>query len=95
MPSIANRLARVAAGDGAAGVSLYRVSPHDVVAGHALLKAVGRELFDQDGQPIRYTETAEFSKPVERCFGGEVEACLRLVKRPWNNLVPMYVAART
>lgn len=95
MPSIAYRLARVAAGDGVAGVSLYPVSPHDIVAGHALLKAVGGELFDQDGKPIRYTETAEFSQSVERCFGGEIEACLRLVRRPWNNLVPMNVAART
>lgn len=86
IPSIAYRLARTAVGDGAAGVSLYPVSTHDVVAGHALLKAAGGDLFDQDGKPIRYTTFTEFSRPVECCFGGEVEACLQLVKRPWANL---------
>jgi myo-inositol-1(or 4)-monophosphatase len=38
MASIAYRLARVAAGDGTCGISLYPVSAHDVVAGHALLR---------------------------------------------------------
>ena len=38
MPSIAYRLAKVAAGDGVCGISLYPVSAHDVVAGHALLR---------------------------------------------------------
>lgn len=37
MPSIAYLLAKVAAGDGVCGLSLYPVSAHDVVAGHALL----------------------------------------------------------
>lgn len=95
MPSIAYRLARAAVGDGTAGVSLYPVSPHDVIAGHALLKAVGGELFDQNGQPIRYTQSARFSQPVTRCFGGEAEACLSLVRRPWKNLVTTDVGART
>lgn len=63
MPSIAYRLARVAAGDGIAGVSLYRVSPHDVVAGHALLRAVGGDLLDQDGQPIRYDNLNKAAVP--------------------------------
>lgn len=87
MPSIAYRLARVAAGDGAAGVSLYPVSPHDVVAGHALLKAVGGDIFNQDGKPIRYTASAEFIYPVEQCFGGKSEACRTLVSRPWPTLL--------
>lgn len=87
MPSIAYRLARVAAGDGAAGVYLYPVSPHDVVAGHALLKAVGGDIFDQDGKPIRYTASAEFIHPVEQCFGGQVETCRTLLARPWLNLL--------
>lgn len=82
MPSIAYRLARVAAGDGVAGVSLYPVSPHDVVAGHALLKAAGGDLLDQDGRPIRYDE---LSKPLcQSCFGGNLEACRLLATRPWR-----------
>lgn len=89
MPSIAYRLARVAAGDGAAGVSLYPVSPHDLVAGHALLKAVGGDIFDQDGKPIRYTELAEFICSVKQCFGGHVGACRTLLARPWLNLLQL------
>lgn len=87
MPSIAYRLARAAVGDGAAGVSLFPTAPHDVVAGHALLLAAGGDLFDQDGQPIRYTTSAKFISPVRQCFGGEVAACLTLVTRPWSNLM--------
>jgi myo-inositol-1(or 4)-monophosphatase len=86
MPSIAYRLARAAAGDGAAGVSLFPIAPHDVVAGHALLLAAGGDLLNQDGQPIRYTSCAEFSSPVQQCFGGEIEVCQTLVKRPWKPL---------
>lgn len=89
MPSIAYRLARVAAGDGAAGVSLYPVSPHDVVAGHALLKAVGGDIFDQDGKPIRYTASAVFTSSVELCFGGQSDACRALLARPWLNLLQL------
>ncbi|MBD7976815.1 inositol monophosphatase [Pseudomonadaceae bacterium Sa2CUA2] len=82
MPSIAYRLARVAACDGIAGVSLYSVSPHDVVAGHALLRAAGGDLLDQDGQPIRYDE---LNKPLcQSCFGGNVSASQRLAARPWR-----------
>lgn len=82
MPSIAYRLARVAAGDGIAGVSLYPVSPHDVVAGHALLKAAGGDLLDQDGHPIRYDD---LSRPLCRsCFGGNLAASRRLAARPWR-----------
>lgn len=87
MPSIAYRLARAAAGDGAAGVSLFPVSPHDVVAGHALLLAAGGDLLDQDGQPIRYTRSAKFCQTVTHCFGGGSETCLTLLARPWGNLV--------
>ncbi len=82
MPSIAYRLARVAAGDGIAGVSLYPVSPHDVVAGHALLKAAGGDLLDQDGRPIRYDD---LDKPLcQSCFGGNLAASQRLASRPWR-----------
>lgn len=87
MPSIAYRLARTAAGDGVAGVSILPVSPHDVVAGHALLLATGGDLLDQDGQPIRYTTPVEFKTPVRQCFGGESEICRSLLARPWKHLM--------
>jgi myo-inositol-1(or 4)-monophosphatase len=87
MPSIAYRLARAAAGDGVAGVSLFQVAPHDVVAAHALLLAAGGDLFDQDGQAIRYTTSAEFSGSVDQCFGGNIDACRDLVPRSWKRLL--------
>ncbi|HGO9799665.1 inositol monophosphatase family protein [Pseudomonas aeruginosa] len=92
MPSIAYRLARVAAGDGIAGISLYPVAPHDVVAGHALLRAVGGDLFDHRGVPIRYSQDAGFVSPVQGCFGGELEACHQLSQRKWERLVPSYLS---
>lgn len=87
MPSIAYRLARVAAGDGIAGVSLYPVSPHDVVAGHALLKAAGGDLLDQSGIPISYANAANFTSLVTGCFGGHINACRELATRPWSTLI--------
>lgn len=88
MPSIAYRLARAAAGDGVAGVSLFQVAPHDVVAAHALLLATGGDLLDQEGHPIRYTKSADFSRPVRQCFGGEIGACHSLLARLWHTLLP-------
>lgn len=90
MSSIAYRLARVAAGDGVAAVSLYPVSPHDLVAGHALLRASGGELFDHTGTPITYDSGAQFTRPISGCFGGSTEACLSLCQREWQRLVPTY-----
>ncbi|MDH4564428.1 hypothetical protein DM872_02345 [Pseudomonas taiwanensis] len=84
MPSIAYRLARVAVGDGIAAVSLYAVSPHDVVAGHALLRAGGGGLWNERGQALGYATAATFNQPVGYCFGGGEIACQELVRRPWQ-----------
>ncbi|WP_044871363.1 inositol monophosphatase family protein [Pseudomonas sp. LFM046] len=84
MPSIAYRLARVAAGDGVAAVSLYAVSPHDVVAGHALLRAGGGDLWNEKGQALGYATPVAFNQPVRFCFGGRETACRELIKRPWQ-----------
>ncbi|MGS6472835.1 inositol monophosphatase family protein [Pseudomonas aeruginosa] len=90
MPSVAYRLARVAAGDGVAAVSLYPVAPHDVVAGHALLRAIGGELCDHQGTVIGYDDGARFHRDVLGCFGGAVATCRELSARPWQRLVPSY-----
>ncbi|WP_348530036.1 hypothetical protein [Pseudomonas sp. BN606] len=84
MPSIAYRLARVAAGDGIAAVSLYAVSTHDVVAGHALLRAGGGGLWNERGQALGYATAVTFNQPVGYCFGGGEIACQELMKRPWQ-----------
>ncbi|BGE66910.1 hypothetical protein CRPA25_31670 [Pseudomonas aeruginosa] len=85
MPSIAYRLARVAAGDGVCAVSLFPLSAHDVVAGHALLRAVSGVLLDQEGLPVTYaTGMALVSK---QCFGGAPQACSTLQQRNWASLL--------
>lgn len=83
MPSIAYRLAKVAAGDGVCGVSLYPVSAHDVVAGHALLLGAKGVLVDQDGMPIEYKTELEMLKVCQQCFGGAPSACAELIARDW------------
>ncbi|WP_062390149.1 inositol monophosphatase family protein [Pseudomonas abietaniphila] len=86
MTSIAYRLARVAAGDGVCAVSLYPVSAHDVVAGHALLQGAKGVLVGQDGAPIRYT-TEGLKRPVSgRVFGGAPRACTDLARRDWRKV---------
>lgn len=86
MPSIAYRLARVAAGDGVAAVSLVSVSAHDVVAGHALLKGAGGVLLNQEGNPVVYQTEANLTKVSQRCFGGAPTACRKLVLRDWGKV---------
>lgn len=83
MPSIAYRLALVAASDGVCGISLYPVSAHDVVAGHALLRGAKGVLVDQDGQPIEYNTKLEMLKVCRWCFGGAPRACTELASRDW------------
>lgn len=86
MPSIAYRLAKVAAGDGVRGVSLYAVSAHDVVAGHALLRGAEGVLLDENGQSICYVTEANMQTVSRRSFGGSEIACRTLVARDWNRI---------
>src|SRR5258708_7156978 len=52
MPSIAYRLARVAAGDGAAAITVHEVNEYDIAAGMALIRAAGGLLLDLQGREI-------------------------------------------
>jgi myo-inositol-1(or 4)-monophosphatase len=85
MPSIAYRLARVAVGDGVCAVSLYPVAAHDVVAGHALLRASKGSLLDQDGYLVLYNTC--MTVVSQRCFGGAPAACRVLSERDWGKLL--------
>ena len=81
MPSIAYRLARVAAGDGVATLSLGAPAGLDYAAGHALLRGAGGVLLNEDGQEVTYS--SDGASGVHHCFGGAPEAARALAGRPW------------
>ncbi|MGH7104070.1 MAG: inositol monophosphatase family protein, partial [Acetobacteraceae bacterium] len=68
LPSIAYRLARVAAGDGVATASWNTLSPYDIAGGHALVAAAGGVMRDQQGAPVRYAANGEGR--IDRLFAG-------------------------
>ncbi|MEW9878004.1 inositol monophosphatase family protein [Pseudomonas putida] len=86
MPSIACRLARVAAGDGVCGVSLFPVSAHDVAAGNALLVGAHGVLVNEQGFPLKYQTEGEMLRVSNRCFGGAPRVCADLVARDWSKV---------
>jgi ADP-ribosyl-[dinitrogen reductase] hydrolase len=84
VPSIAHRLALVAAGEAAAAVSLNWPKGWDYGAGHALLRGAGATLVDEQGREPSYADNGE-----SRCastFGGRQEAVRPLLSRPWHTL---------
>jgi len=85
LPSIAYRLARVAAGGAVAAVSLNAPCGHDYAAGHALLIGAGGVLVDKSGAPVTYTPDGE--SYVSECFGGAAPVVQQLHRRPWHRPV--------
>jgi len=79
VPSIAYRLALVAAGEADAGISLHSPTVWDVAAGHALLIGAGADLFDVEGQPIRYDRWDGGD-----VFGGAPALASELARRDWH-----------
>lgn len=84
VPSIAYRLALVAAGVGVAGVSLNGPVGWDYGAGHALLRGAGGTLVDEGGREVVYSRDGH--SRVGDCFGGGAQACAQLARRPWRQL---------
>jgi ADP-ribosylglycohydrolase/fructose-1,6-bisphosphatase/inositol monophosphatase family enzyme len=82
LPSIAYRLARVAAGDGVAAVSLSAPGGWDYAAGHALLRASGGVLLDENGREVPYGPDGQSS--TARCFGGAPAVVRELCRRDWD-----------
>ena len=82
MPSIAYRLAMVAAGEGDTAVSLTGPVGWDYAAGHALLRGAGADLYDRQGRPVRY-ERNGISNCGGWCFGGPPELVNELVRHDW------------
>jgi ADP-ribosylglycohydrolase/fructose-1,6-bisphosphatase/inositol monophosphatase family enzyme len=84
VPSIAHRLALVAAGEAAAAVSLNRTSAWDYGGGHALLRGAGATLLDEQGREVAYA--ADGTSRCIRAFGGREKVGRALHSRPWHTL---------
>lgn len=84
MPSIAYRLALVAAGEGIGAVSLNGPGAWDYAGGHALLVGAGGALVDQTGRPIGYTADGE--SHCRWCFGGASAAIESLARCDWGSV---------
>jgi fructose-1,6-bisphosphatase/inositol monophosphatase family enzyme len=86
VPSIAYRLALVAAGEGDLAVTLNTPSSWDLAGGHALLRGAGLDLWRCDGAPVRYREgSAAVGSPF--VFGGPEELAREYLSRPWERVL--------
>ena len=81
--SIAYRLALVAAGEALAAVSTSSPVGWDYAGGHALLLGAGLDLYNWEGQPIRYAAVGD-SDCGGRCYGGAEAIAAELATRDWS-----------
>jgi ADP-ribosylglycohydrolase/fructose-1,6-bisphosphatase/inositol monophosphatase family enzyme len=88
VPSIAHRLALVAAGEAAAAGSVYAPAAWDYGAGNALLRGVGAVLLDESGREVSYDEQGN-SKSFW-AFAGTAAVAAELLRRPWERFQPEY-----
>jgi len=82
LASIAHRMARVAAGDGVAAITIHEVHEYDIAAGAALVNAAGGVVLDASGREVVFT-----GKPgavVNACFAGAPEAAAALARFDWS-----------
>jgi ADP-ribosylglycohydrolase/fructose-1,6-bisphosphatase/inositol monophosphatase family enzyme len=84
LPSIAYRLARVAAGDGVAAASVNGPCGWDYAAGHALIRGAGGMFVDEAGREITYTIDGQ--SKTRDCAGGAPRAARDLVARDWQRV---------
>ncbi|HEX2675541.1 MAG TPA: inositol monophosphatase family protein, partial [Polyangiales bacterium] len=84
MPSIAYRLARVAAGDGVATLSIHGVNEYDIAAGLALVRAAGGTMLDAEGRPVTLSGLCDTR--ITGCFAGAPEAARALCEFDWKAL---------
>lgn len=82
IPSIAHRLAKVAAGEAAATTSLYSPKTWDFAAGHCLILAAGGALLDSQGNEPGYDDEGFGTSP--RLFAGSKAVALELSSRNWD-----------
>ncbi len=75
-------MARVAAGDGVATLSIHEVNEYDIAAGAALLRASGGVVLDFSGREVVFT-----GRPgvlVNGCFAGAPQAAAQLARFDWS-----------
>jgi ADP-ribosylglycohydrolase/fructose-1,6-bisphosphatase/inositol monophosphatase family enzyme len=85
LPSIAYRLARIAAGDGVATLSVHGVCEYDVAAGLALIRAANGVLLDAEGREVTKLQGRQDSR-LSGCFAGAPEAARKLQRFDWSRL---------
>jgi ADP-ribosylglycohydrolase len=77
-------MARIAAGDGIATVSLHAVSEYDIAAGMALVRAAGGVTLDAEGREVALEGNS--TRRVSGCFAGSAEAARQLAGFDWKAL---------
>ena len=82
LASVAHRMARVAAGDGVATLSIHPVNEYDIAAGAALLRASGGVMLDFSGREIVFA--ARPNVIVNGCFAGAPQAAAQLARFDWS-----------
>ncbi|TAK84844.1 MAG: hypothetical protein EPO20_13480 [Betaproteobacteria bacterium] len=84
MPSIAYRMARIAAGDGIATVSIHGVNEYDIAAGMALMRAANGTVLDIEGRDV--VLAGNTSTRVKGVFAGAPDAARHLSAFDWPRL---------
>lgn len=91
VPSIAHRLALVAAGEASAAVSLFAPGSWDYAAGQALLRGAGGLLVHEEGREVSYA--VDGSSQCARAFAGWPGVAERLSRQPWESVGKRALAA--
>jgi ADP-ribosylglycohydrolase/fructose-1,6-bisphosphatase/inositol monophosphatase family enzyme len=86
LPSIAHRLALVAAGEAAGASALLSPTSWDYAAGHALLRGVGGVVVDESGREMAYDEDG--ASRCQRACAGSTAVARALASAPWEALRP-------
>jgi len=84
VPSIAHRLALVAAGEASAAASLFAPGAWDYAAGDALLRGAGGVLVNEEGREVAYAEDG--TSQTRRAFAGSAPVVRVLAARPWSEV---------
>ena len=82
VPSIAHRLALVAAGEAAAATSIHAPGAWDYGAGHALLRSAGAVLVNEAGKEIAYEEDG--SSQTRCAYAALSGPAAEIARRPWD-----------